>query len=207
MTSQYIPAGRTSMVKKGKSEFQLQTEYAAIPQPRVTTTIFSQGQVLYKVEKNIGGPIDSIEEMHRIEEIIKSQHSEISKTLRERGIPPIHSSITGDESEAGLLKQLKQIEEVEGAFLISPEGKIADDRQITREFKKSFKHVFKELPHFINVFASLPGNGNRREEGIFEIEPGKIILVSTGIDFYLIFIRAGSAGAAVKDKLRRIFIA
>ena len=95
MAPQYIPAGRTSVVKKGKSEFQLQTEYAGNPQPRVTTTIFSEGRVLHKVEKMISRSVTTIEEMHHIEDIIKSQHLEISKIIREKGLPSVPASIAG----------------------------------------------------------------------------------------------------------------
>ncbi len=207
MVSQFIPAGRTSIVRKGKTEFQLQTEYAAIPQPRVTSTIFSQGQVLHKIEKSIDSPIDSIEEMHRIEDIIKFQHSEISKTLRERGVPTAPSSITGAESELSRLERIRRLEEVERVFLVSSEGKIVDDRHITKDFKKLFKHIFKELPQLITVFASLPGDEGAREEGIFEIEPGRIILISTGVEFYLILVRPGEQSAGIKDNLRKILAA
>jgi hypothetical protein len=204
MASQFIPAGRTSIVKKGKTEFQLQTEYAAIPQPRITSTIFSQGKVLHKIEKSIDRPVDSLEEMHRIEDIIKAQHSEISRTLRERGLPTAPSSVTGAESELSRLERIRRIEEVERVFLLSSEGRIADDRQITKEFKKLFKHIFKELPQMINVFASLPGEDDKREEGIFEIEPRRIILISTGVEFYLILVRPGRESRGIKDKLRTI---
>lgn len=207
MASQFIPAGRTSIVKKGKAEFQIQTEYAAIPQPRITTTIFAQGKVLHKIEKSMDRPIDSIEEMHRIEDIIKAQHSEISKSLRERGLPTEPASVTGEESELSRLERMRRLEEVERVFVVSSEGRIVDDRQITKEFKKYFKHIFRELPQLITVFASLPGDDGAREEGIFEIEPGRIILISTGVEFYLILIRPGRQSRGIKDKLRAIMSA
>jgi len=207
MTSQFIPAGRTSVVKKGETEFQLQTEYAGIPHPRITTTIFAQGQVLHKIEKSIDKPIESIEEMHDIEDIIKAQHSEISKGLRERGLPTAPSSITGEESELSRLERIQRLQEVDRVFVVSSEGKILDDRRLTKDFKKLFKHIFRELPQMINVFASLPGDDDKREEGIFEIEPGRIILISTGIEFYLILVRPGRESRGIKDKLRTILSA
>lgn len=204
MALQLIPAGRTSIVAKGDAKFQIQTEYAASPHPRITTTIFSQGRVLHKIEKGIEKPIESIEEMHHIEDIIRSQHNQIAKTLRDHGLPTQTSSITGAESELGRMELIQLLEEVELVLLVTAEGKIGHSREITKEFKRSFKHIVRELPQLITVFASLQGNGDRREEGIFEVEPGRIILVSTGVDFYLILLRPGTPSGGIKEKLRKI---
>lgn len=207
MASQLIPAGRTSEVAKGDAKFQIQTEYAGSPRPRITTTIFSQGRVLHKVEKGIEKPIESLEEMHRVEDIIRSQHNQIAKTLRDHGLPSQPSSITGAESELSRLELIQLLEEVELALLVTSEGKISHDRHITKEFKRLFKHIVKELPQLITVFASLQGDDGRREEGIFEVEPGRIILISTGVDFYLILLRPGTPGDGIKAKLRKIIAA
>jgi len=207
VAAQYIPAGRTSVVKWGRSEFQLQTEYAAIPQPRVTTTIFAQGRVLHKIEKAISKSIDSIEEMHRVEDLIKAQHSEVSKLLRERGLPTEPASREGVEGGLSRLERVRRLEEVERVFLVSSEGKIIDDRRLTKEFKKLFKHIFRELPNLITVFASLPDKDGRREEGLYEIEPGRIVLASTGVEFYLILVRPGTDYQFIKGQLKDIFSA
>jgi hypothetical protein len=207
VTAQYIPSGRTSLVKRGKLEFQLQTEYAAIPQPRVTTTIFAQGRVLHKIEKAVSKAIDSIEEMHRIEDLIKAQHIEVSKSLRDRGLPTVPESRGDVESGLSRLERMRRLEEVERVFLVSSEGKIVDDRRLTKEFKRLFKHIFKELPSLITVFASLPDSEGRREEGFYEIEPGRVLLASTGAEFYLMLIRPGTAYTVIKEKVTQILSA
>jgi len=204
MAPQYIPAGRTSIVKKGKSEFQLQTEYAGSPQPRVTTTIFAEGRVLHKIEKAIEKAVASIDEMHQIEDIIKSQHLEISKIIRDRGLPTAPKSVAGSPQEKTRSQRIREMLEIERVFRITSEGKIADDSQITGEFKKLFKHVLRELPQMMAVFASLPGNPDRREEGIYEIERGRILLASTGVEFYLILIQPGTDYDAVAGRLKDI---
>lgn len=195
------------MVKRGSMKFQLQTEYAAMPQPRVTTTIFAQGRVLHKIEKAISGTIDSVEEMHRVEDLIKAQHGEVSKFLREHGLSTAPASQEGVESGLSRLEQIRRLEEVERVFLVSSEGKIVDARRLTKEFKRLFKHIFKELPDLITVFASLPDSEGRREEGFYEIEPGRILLVSTGVEFYLILVRPRTEYAGVKEKLKLILLA
>jgi len=203
MASQYIPAGRTSVVKKGKAEFQLQTEYAGIPHPRVTTTIFADGRVLHKVEKQIAKVIESIDEMHQIEEIINAQHMDVSRTIREQGLPTMPDSIAGEVQKKTRLEQMRGLPEVERVFLVSSEGKLVGDRQVTQEFKKMFKHVLRELPELINVFEELP-DGEAREEGIYEIERGRIMLASTGVEFYLILTAPRTPYQPFADKLKNI---
>ncbi len=204
MASQYIPAGRTSIVKKGRMEFQLQTEYAGIPQPRVTTTIFAQGRVLHKIEKSIDKSIESIEEMHRVEDLIKTQHSEISRELRERGLPIESGGAGTDDRGQSPLERIQRLEEVERVFVVSPGGKIINDRAVTREFKRLLKHIFKELPNLITVFASLPDGAGRREAGIYEIEPGRVLLLSTGVDFYLVLVRPHTEYSTIRGKFNQI---
>lgn len=204
MSSQYIPAGRTSVVRKGKTEFQLQTEYAEIPRPRVTTTIFSQGQVLHKMEKTIEGKITSLEEMHFVEDMIKTQHLEVSKVIRERGLSAAASRAGSVSPHRTRLERIGSLEPVDRAFLVSADGKISGDRPIVREFKGSFKHIVKALPDLVNVFAPLPGPGSLREEGIYEVEPGRILLVSTGVEIYLVLVRLGTEYQAIAPRLREI---
>jgi hypothetical protein len=205
MAPQYIPAGRTSIVKKGKSEFQLQTEYAAMPQPRITTTIFAQGRVLHKIEKSINRTVETVEEMHLVEDIIKTQHLEISRIIRERGLPSQPDSIVDVPQELTRSEQMRRMDEVEQVFRITFDGRLADDSQLSDEFKKFFKHIIKELPQMMMVFASIPGKTERREEGIYELEPGRILLISTGIEYFLILLKPGTPYETVAGPLKQIF--
>lgn len=204
MSPQYIPAGRTSIVKKGRSEFQMQTEYAGIPHPRITTTIFSEGQVLHKIEKVLEKDIETIEEMHQIEDIIKAQHLEVSKVIRERGVPASPGNDIVSKPDDNPTERIRQLEVVEQVFRITSDGKIADSNKITREFKNLFKHILKELPQMIMVFAALPGQSGHREEGIYEIEPGRILLASKGDTFFLILIKSGTPYETVAAPLKAI---
>jgi len=204
MSPQYIPAGRTSLVKKGRTEFQLQTEYAGKPQPRITTTIFSDGQVLHKVTKAINKEITSIEEMHLVEKFIRTQHVEISNIIREKGLPTEPQSTAGIPQEKTRSQRINEMPEVELLFRVTPEGKIADTSWLTGNFKKLFKHVLKELPQMMVVFASLHDQPGQHERGIYEIERGRILLASTGVEFYLILLRPGTDYNAVAANLKNI---
>lgn len=192
------------MVKRGKTDFQLQTEYAGIPRPRVTTTIFSRGEVLHKVEKTIDTAVDSIEAMHRVEEIIKTQHQEISQIIREKGLPIVSQTLAGLPQGRMRSEQIQHLDGVERVYLITPDGKIVGGKETTKEFRSRFKHIFNALPELITVFSSLPGKGERREEGVYEVEPGRILLASTGVEFYLILIRAGMEYDSLAAQIRTI---
>lgn len=80
--TRYIPAGRTSLVKRGQVALQLQTEYASRPLPRITTTISRNGRVLHKIEREMIKAIETIEEQQHTETVIRRQHEEISDIIR-----------------------------------------------------------------------------------------------------------------------------
>ena len=81
-TNNYIPTGRTSLVKRGELKLQLQTEYASRPAPRITTTISRDGRVLHKIERELAKTIESFEEQQHIERVIRRQHDDISEIIR-----------------------------------------------------------------------------------------------------------------------------
>ena len=202
--AQYIPAGRTSAIKKGDVVYQLQTEYARLPQPRITTTISSKGQVFHKVEKSVEREVDSIERMHEVEDIIKVQHMEVSRVIREKGMPTDPAETRGASESKIRSEQIRRLDEVQMVYLVGADGKLVGDRETTGEFKKLFKHVLRELPDMLRVFAALPGK--RREEGIYEVEPGRILLVSGGSEFFLVLLEAGTAYDIISAKINDILI-
>ncbi|HHI02853.1 MAG TPA: hypothetical protein ENL22_04980, partial [candidate division Zixibacteria bacterium] len=79
----YIPAGRTSRIVQGSTEIQIQTEFASRPNPRLTTSIFSKGQVMHKVEQELQSQITSFEDKIRVEDKLRKQHFEVLKTLKD----------------------------------------------------------------------------------------------------------------------------
>ncbi|NMC42413.1 MAG: hypothetical protein GYA46_00715 [candidate division Zixibacteria bacterium] len=204
MAESFIPSGRTSVVKKGDVTFQLQTEYARLPRPRVTTSVSLNGRVLHKIERDLPGELDSLERMHEAEEVIKSQHLEVARVLKETPLSkepetdphPIEGRIRSEE--------VRKLEGVERVFLVTPDGELMGDRQTTAQFRKLFKHLIRELPEMLKVFSALPGPGRRREDGIYEIEAGRILLASTGAEFYLILIKPGTPFSKLEGKLRKI---
>lgn len=204
MTSPLIPSGRTSLVTHGDIDYQLQTEYAARPHPRVTTTIFASGAVLHKIERLLPQPVETIEEMHQVEEIIKTQHLEVTRVIRDQGVPAPPEKTAEKRPPMTRLEQIRALAAVERVYLVTAEGKLVGDTAVTGEFKKMFKPVLRELPEILTVFAELPGPGTRREEGLYEIEPGRILLASTGIEFYLILLKPDTPFDNLAERIKTI---
>ncbi len=204
MAEQYIPAGRTAVVKKEGTEYQVQTEYARHPHPRITTTIFAKGQVLHKIERPLDSEITSLEGMHQAEDIIKSQHREVAQIIREKGLAG-HAEQRARRSEDKIRSTaIARLPDVERVYLVTKDGKLCGDKELAREFKKMFKHILKGLPELLKVFTMLPGSGDLTEEGLFEIEPGRLMLASTGAEFLLILLRPGTDYGEISSRIREI---
>ena len=186
----------------------MQTEYARLPHPRITTSISAKGQVLHKIEKQIDTDVTTIEEMHEVEDYIKSQHLEVSRIIRDHGLPQHQVQRTETTLARTRFEQIQSLEEVERVFFISEKGEIVGQHETTPAFKRAFKHVLKELPQMLRIFADVSGpkssNGAEYEDGIYEIEPGKLILVSTGIEFYLVIVKSGADYLKIMEGLKRI---
>jgi hypothetical protein len=204
MAGQFIPAGRTSIVNKGGVDYQLQTEYARHPHPRITTSIFTQGQVLHKIERPLETDIDSLEEMHAVEDIIKKQHQEVATIIREKGLSR-HAEQSLKRSEEKIRSsRIASLPEVEKVYLVTSEGKLTGDKQVTKQFGNLFRHVLKGLPELLKVFTELPGAGHTKEEGLYEIEPNRLLLASTGAEFFLILLKPGTDYSKLSPQIQKI---
>ena len=79
-----IPAGLSSEASLGDTRLVVQTEFAIRPQPRVTTTIFLEGQVVKKVEKIWEGSAQTEEEKGEIEKFLKRQHQQVLEKIKDK---------------------------------------------------------------------------------------------------------------------------
>jgi len=214
MNSQnYIPTGRTSLVKQGEVALQVQTEYARRPAPRITTTVLNSGQVIHKIERSLNHQVESSEEKTRVEVYIKKQHSEIiaiiennplktDPALSTSGIKIIDDNPESDQKHSEIESMLKESEapkeksthellaELPGehrVFRLDSNGNMPDT-SLSPKFKKQFKPVLKNLHTLLDLFAKLPAPGPRRKSGIYEIECNVLYLISDGNEFYLFYI-------------------
>jgi hypothetical protein len=202
-SADFIPTGRTSLVKHGTTELQIQTEYAWRPAPRITTTVLRSGQVVQKIEHNLARPIDSLEEKDRVEASIRKQHVEVVDIIQ-RGsqriaIPPeiLQEKPRAKQPEAKpypkpinlgpVMEQLSKLPGKHRVFRLDNDGNFPD-AALSKEFRKMYKSVFKNLHELISVFAEVPGIGFTREAGVVEVERDALYLISSGTEFYILCI-------------------
>lgn len=209
----YIPAGRTSLVDRGKNLYQIQTEYAYRPYARITTSIANNGQVVHKIEKKLEKPIESLDEQTKIEDRIKQQHLEVVSILRNNGKPVVKNQqeditviakkedfesntnlIENEEiitsSSHGYLRlvdRFKNIDGVKYVFQLNYKGHLLS-YDIAPTVNKIYSTVFKNIRNLIDVFSILPGETITRERGVYEVERNKLYLISTGDYFYLVVL-------------------
>ena len=233
-SADFIPTGRTSLVKRGDTKIQVQTEYAYRPVPRITTTVLKSGQVLHKVERQLDKPIDSLEEKRRTEGAIRKQHAEILGIIEKKDQPadlvPQDIAPTPPVEEGRTVSAPKpdpEVEEKEYPYVPTPDpvlsteeqlGMIPGIQQVYRldyqgnfhqgklrsEFKKQFSRVFKSLSQLLLVFTEIPGVGVNREQGVYEIERDRLYLVSSGVEFFVCYLKAPRPDVDYEKAMRAV---
>ena len=185
----FIPAGRTSMVKKGDMQLQVQTEYAQRPAPRITTTILNSGQVVNKIERSLDHEISSLDEQARVEVALKRQHQEVIGILQEQPTEAVTAARNAIEGAAGeSAERLLLIPGVQKVYALDTEGNFFSDSG-SREFEQSFAPIFRSVRELMNVFSALPGSESERESGVYEVERDRLYFASVGNECYFIIVR------------------
>ena len=189
--SSFIPNGRTSLVKRGQTALQVQTEYACRPYPRLTTTVLNSGQVVHKIEKKLERPVGSHEEQTEIERLIKRQHQEIVSIIKETSMSNT-TMLEGIKQLCNkyisLADRIRSIDGVQKLYDLDNDGNFLNTDNAF-EFKKAFSVLFKGLRDIIDVFATLPGITIAREKGVYEIERNRLYMVSCGDALYIVLVR------------------
>lgn len=131
----FIPAGRLSAVKYGDQRIEIQTEFSKYPEPRIATSVSLAGQVIHKIQKLWGKPIDSIDEMRVVEEIINKQHNEVTALIHEHAHTLVEQVQAQRNRPGGeqILDQVGKVEHVQSAFILTSEGKLVARQKITKE--------------------------------------------------------------------------
>jgi hypothetical protein len=227
-TAEFIPTGRTSLVKKGPVALQVQTEYASRPVPRITTTVLKSGQVVHKIERHLDAPIDTLEEKSRVEEVLRKQHAEVlgiiddsavqSQATLASAIAPtvdpqdepaepsgperIHAPLTERfDSVQTVQDRLLEIPGMYRVYRLDHEGGF-QQTELKDEFRKTFGPVFKNLREMISVFAEIPGVGLNREQGVYEIERDRLYLVSSGIEYFICYLKRPDTSVDYEKAIR-----
>jgi len=165
---------------------QIQTEYAYRPNPRLTTSIISKGQTIQKIQQDLVSPVATIEEKNKVEDLLRKQHLEVLNIIGNKEISAdltIRDKPTLETTSLSLCDRLAGIEGVEKVFRIDNDGNF-DSQNVSEEFKNVFAAVFMSLHEILGIFSQLPGG--KREEGVCELEPDRLYLVSCGHECFFI---------------------
>ncbi|MBI5267301.1 MAG: hypothetical protein HY851_08725 [candidate division Zixibacteria bacterium] len=208
--SSFIPAGRTSLVKKGDMSLQVQTEYAVRPSPRITTTILRSGQVLHKIERSLNRPVESFDEQRTIESGMARQHQDVVDIIQAASVEATMNLTARFAPEVkpepltGVAGKISAIPGVRKLYRLDNEGNFIG-ADLGEQFKTQFSFVFKNLREILGIFAELGGEGVR-ERGVHEIEQDRLYFVSMGTECYIVLVEADPSvpgyGAAIGEAMR-----
>lgn len=99
------------------------------------------------------------------------------------------------------LERLYTIEGVSKAHTLSCDGIFLSEKS-RNEFKKQFPKIVKHLSEMVEIFGELP-NGRGRENGVYEVESGKLYLVSHCGFMYLLVMTRKPPNGAVEEVVRK----
>jgi len=204
-----IPAGRTSRIVRGDSEIQIQTEYAYRPNPRLTTSLFNKGRLINKVEKELAAPVTSFEDKLLVEDMLRKQHMEVLKVLRDKestldfislsDTGAISKTVKADSRDLEVIKKIVAIPGVEKVFRLDNQGNFLSS-QISQEFRKKYSLIFRSIYDVINIFSMMPGG--EREKGVYEIERDRLYFASSGRECYFVLVKSES-GADFEPEIKK----
>ena len=206
----YIPVGRTSLVRRGRTDLQVQTEYATRPYPRITTTVLNSGQVLHKIEKKLEEPIRSPEEQLRAQRVIQQQHADVTNLLESDSAimpkqpkPKVAVPEQSSKNKRSLTERLAALSGIQRIYHLDNDGNFIGSGSMD-QFKSAFAPVFKHMHELLGVFIQLPGPNGRREQGVYEIERDNLYMVSTGKEFYFVVVQRVDRDTQYEESLRKI---
>lgn len=98
------------------------------------------------------------------------------------------------------LERLYAIEGVEKVYSAGGDGKILSEK-LADEFRKTFNKIAKSMDEIVQVFAPL-ANGPGREEGICELEPRRLYMVSHFGNIYFLVIKRMPSGRIIEEVIK-----
>ncbi|MEW5874549.1 MAG: hypothetical protein AB1752_05130 [Candidatus Zixiibacteriota bacterium] len=82
----YIPQGKLGAHRLGSKLFQVQTEFAHRPHPRVTSSVILDGRIVHKTDKEWSGGMESEAERAALDALIADQHKATLEMVQARAV-------------------------------------------------------------------------------------------------------------------------
>ena len=159
----FIPNGRLSAIEFEGEKVQIQTEFATMPKPRVTTSVVLGGRVLHKEDQLWKTETESPEGQKELETALKRQHIEVHDKVESQQI-----ALTALPQAADARVKMPHVSKADSAparhpagqtpgvlrlFIVSKSGDLlaADDSGIPGPGSHG---LFRDTAEFIDFFES-----------------------------------------------------
>ncbi|HOP07807.1 MAG TPA: hypothetical protein PLF13_11015 [candidate division Zixibacteria bacterium] len=176
-TDQYIPVGRTSLVRRGDDlpPLQVQTEYSRRPYARIATTVTEKGRVLHKIEKKLEAPVSTFEEQMQIERVMQAQHLEVERVIEAQAVAPaVVAAVPSETSVEPVPASPPPIRKSEP--IVAPPAGLFQSAEISDDPKQQLLERLRKVRGAQHVFL-LDAEGNfygKHSEKQFKKDFGKI---------------------------------
>jgi hypothetical protein len=149
------PAGISSYLNWKEKQLYLQTEFALRPQPRITTTVSCQGEVIYKTEELWKGGLKRQEDKEEIEELIGLQHRKTRELVKNKAEEILTSLLPKPLPK--FWEGLSKMEGVQNVFAFDQQGKLLyqeKEDELSKKIRQGIISVI-QLSNFLTQVSRL----------------------------------------------------
>jgi len=149
------PAGISSYLNWKEKQLYLQTEFALRPQPRITTTVSCQGEVIYKTEELWKGGLKRQEDKEEIEELIGLQHRKVRELVKNKAEEILVSLLPKPLPK--FWQGLSKMEGVQNVFAFDQQGKLLyqeKEDELSKKIRQGIISVI-QLSNFLTQVSRL----------------------------------------------------
>lgn len=193
-----------SAVSCGEQRIEIQTEFSQHPQPRVATTISISGRVLHKIQKNWERGIVSLDDMHEAENVINSQHDEVTALVKEHGEIMVRQSQqkATEHLKDDLVTRVEQIPAVRKAFLLTREGEIHNGGKVSRE-AKALAAIITSMADLLLGMSKVTNLGDCRD-CVLDIGNYNLLLIPLETGYLAAIVNQDVKKKAILEELHQV---
>ncbi len=161
-----LPGGLASEASFEDAKYCVQTEFAQRPNPRITTTIWINGEVIDKVENAWDRLPQTEEDRNEIEKFLRRQHQQVLENIKGRrgelDSPGLQNKPI-QASEEGLRPKVEEeLSKTDGVFgwVIVSEGESVEADYVSQQQKRGSQDIVRSVKSFCSLLSSVTRLGN-----------------------------------------------
>ncbi len=178
------PLGRVSAINTAEGTYHIQTEFALRPEPRVTTTVIFNGQVVHK--DNYACTPEILEEASRdlLETILSEQHKKVKDALQKqkggsaKGTQPVKAPTPIDKNQQTdiIRENLAKIKGVKDVVVLDPTSLKKPTKFEASLYSSNYENLVSKVLNFALEIQNLSRLGNVKEaRGVWQNFPFLIL--------------------------------